>query len=205
MAMRYDLYAFAAPRDLSVEELTQRLEAWEAGGGDPAAAPFEPSSNVAGFYREVEHDLRDIGGVEIVADAERHRGRGPVWLQTEPAPPAHIAAVHLPRSSPEALEEALSTIYGTAAKFDVVLFDANRGVVHEPLAELGAYAEATFWPRGAMRAAVVGGAALVATMVAWITGIPIVGGIVVIVGAFMFSLAVFTFAVEARKRFRRTT
>ena len=198
--MRYDLYALAAPRDLPAEEVATRIEAWEASGGDPAVAPFDPSSDVAGFFREVEHDLRGIPGFEIVADAEPHTGRGPVWLQTDPPPPAHIAGLRVPRGTPEALREVLGDIYGTAAKFDVRLFDAERGVLHDPLAELGAYASATFWPSGAIRAAVVGGAGLVAAILAWVVGVPIVSGLVIVIGLFMFALAVFTFAVEARKR-----
>lgn len=198
--MRYDLYALAGPRDLAVETLVERLTAWEAAGGDPATAPFEPSSDVAGFFREVEHDLRGIPGFEILADAEPHTGRGPVWLQTDPAPPAHIAALRVPRGTPDALREVLGDIYGTAAKFDVLLFDAGLGKLHEPLAELGAYASATFWPGGAIRGALVGGGALLAALVAWAVGIPIVSGLVIIVGLFMFSLSVFTFVAEARKR-----
>lgn len=200
--MRFDLYAIAGPRDLPIEELTARLEAWEAAGADPATAPFDPSSDVAGFYRELEHDLRDVPGFEIVADADPHTGRGPVWLQTDPAPPAHIAALRVPRGTPDDLREVLGEVYGAAAKFDVLLFDAGLGRLHEPLAELGAYASATFWPGGAIRAAGVGGGALLAAIAAWLIGIPIVSGIVIVVGLFVFSLAAFTFLVEGRKRLR---
>ncbi len=59
--MRHDLYAWAGPRDLSAEEAADRIEQWEARGGALSDAPFEPSSDVAGFYRELEHDLRDAG------------------------------------------------------------------------------------------------------------------------------------------------
>jgi hypothetical protein len=203
MAMRHDIYAFAAPRDLSVEQLTERLEAWEGAGGEPATAPFEPSSDVAGFYREIEHDLRGIPGFGIVADATPHTGRGPVWLQTEPAPPAHVAALRLPRGTPDALTAVLDDVYGTAAKFDVMLFDANRGVLHEPLAAMGAHADATFWPGGAVRGIVVGSGGLVAVIAAWVVGIPLVSGVVVIVGGFLFALAALTLVAETRKRLRR--
>jgi len=198
--MRFDIYAWAAPRDLSAEDAAARIEGWEAEGGDPRKAPFEASSDVAGFYREVEHDLRGTAEFEVVADAEPHTGRGPVWLQSDPAPPAHVAAVRLPRTTPEELNEALSIVYGTATKFDLVFLDANQGVVHQPLAEMSAYASATFWPYGAIRSIVVGGVALLVAIAAYLVGIPILSGLVVIVGAFMVVLSVVTLVAEARRR-----
>ncbi|HET9853025.1 MAG TPA: hypothetical protein VFP56_11030 [Candidatus Limnocylindrales bacterium] len=197
--MRYDIYAWSAPRDLSPEEAADRIDAWEGRGADPVDAPFEPSSDTAGFYRELEHDLRDLPGFEIIADAVPHRGRGPVWLQTEPAAPAHIAALTLPRGSESALREVLSDVYGTATKFDLVLLDAANGRLHEPMAEMGAYADRTFWPNGAIRSAIAGGGGLVAAIAAYVIGIPIVSGVVMIVGLFMFLLSVAVFVSYARR------
>ena len=197
--MRHDIYVWAAPRDLSPEAATDRIEDWEARGGDPAQAPFEPSSDTAGFYRELEHDMRDLPGFEIVADAEPHRGRGPVWLQTDPAPPAHIVALTLPRGSASALREVLNDVYGTATKFDLILLDAQNGMLHEPMAEMAAHADATFWPGGAIRSAVAGGVGLLAAIAAYLIGIPIVSGLVMIVGLFMFLLTVVVFVGYARK------
>ena len=196
--MRYDIYAWQAPRDLTPEEAADRIDAWEARGADPADAPFEASSDTAGFYRELEHDMRDLPGFEIVADAEPHRGRGPVWLQTEPAPPAHIAALTLPRGSESALREVLNDVYGTATKFDLILLDAANGRLHEPMAEMGAYAERTFWPNGAIRTAIAGGGGLLAAIAAYVIGIPIISGLVMIVGLFMFLLSVSVFVTYAR-------
>jgi hypothetical protein len=203
--MRYDVYAWSAPRDLSVEDVVARIEAWEAEGGDPAKAPFEPSSDVAGFYRELEHDMREIAAFEIVADAGKHTGRGPVWLQTDPPPPAHVAAIRLPRTTEVELAEALNLMYGTATKFDLLFLDANQRVIHQPLQEMATYASATFWPSGAIRAVIAGGAGLVAAIVAYLLGIPIVSGIVIIIGLFLFVLSVATLVSEARKRGRPRT
>jgi hypothetical protein len=198
--MRFDLYAWAGPRDLSPDAAADRIEQWEARGGDPGDAPFEPSSDVAGFFREVERDNRGLPGFEILADAEPHTGRGPVWLQTEPAPPAHIAAIRLPRGSEQALGGVLSDIYGVGTKFDLVVFNVTSGVIHEPLAEIAAYASAIFWPHGAIRAAIAGGGGLLAAIAAYVIGIPIVSGLVMIVGLFLFLLTVVTFVSEVRKR-----
>lgn len=198
--MRFDVYAWAAPRDLTAEEASARIEAWEAGGGDPAAAPFEPSSDTAGFYREVEHDLRGMPELHIVADAEPHTGRGPAWLHTDPDPPAHVVAIRLPRTTPKQLQEAVAIVYGTATKYDLLFLDVNQGVVHRPMAEMAAYASATFWPLGAIRAVLVGGVALLFAVGAYLVGIPILSGLVIIVGLFMFVLSVATLVAEARKR-----
>jgi hypothetical protein len=198
--MRHDLYAWAGPRDLTAEAAAEQIEQWEARGGDPSDAPFEPSSDVAGFYRELEHDLRDMPGFEIVADAERHTGRGPVWLQTDPPPPAHVAAITLPRTSPEDAREALADLYATATKFDLVVLDALNGILHQPMAEMAALASATFWPAGAIRGAIAGVGGLVAAVGAYIVGIPIVSGLVIVIGLFLVVLTVVTFVAEARKR-----
>jgi hypothetical protein len=200
--MRHDLYAWAGPRDLAPEEAATRIEQWEASGGDPADAPFEPSSDVAGFYRELEHDLRGMAGFEILADAEPHTGRGPVWLQTDPPPPAHVAAISLPRSSPEDARAALEDLYATATKFDLVVLDALRGVIHQPMAEMEAYANATFWPGGAIRGAIAGGGGLIAAIGAYAIGLPIVSGVVIVIGLFLFMLTVATFVSQARRKDR---
>jgi hypothetical protein len=198
--MRHDLYAWAGPRDLTPEAAAARIEQWEARGGEPSDAPFEPSSDVAGFYRELEHDLRGMPGFEIVADAEPHTGRGPVWLQTDPPPPAHVTAITLPRTAPDDAREALADLYATATKFDLVVLDAHNGVLHQPMAEMAALASATFWPNGAIRAAIAGVGGLVAAIGAYIIGIPIVSGVVIVIGLFMAVLTVMTFVAEGRKR-----
>jgi hypothetical protein len=200
--MRHDLYAWAGPRDLTVEDAASRIEQWEARGGDPSDAPFEPSSDVAGFYRELEHDLRRMADLEIVADAEPHTGRGPVWLQTDPPPPAHVAAITLPRRSPEDARDALADVYGTATKFDLIVLDALNGAIHQPMAEMEAYANATFWPGGAIRAAIAGGGGLVAAIGAYVIGLPIVSGVVMVIGLFLFLLTVATFVSQARRKDR---
>ena len=104
----------------------------------PIRCPIRAHSDVAGFYRELEHDLRGMSGFEVVADAEPQYRRGPVWLQTDPAPPAHVAAIRLPRSSEEDLRDALADIYATGTKFDLIVLDAVNGVIHQPMAEMAA-------------------------------------------------------------------
>ena len=64
---------------------------------------------------------------------------------------------------------------------------------------LAEYASATFWPGGAIQAAVAGGIGLVIAVVAWFLGIPVLSGIAIVIGGFLFVMAVYTFIHEGRK------
>ena len=61
-------------------------------------------------------------------------------------------------------------------------------------------------PPGAIQAAVAGGVGLVIAVVAWFLGIPVLSGVVIVIGGFMVVMAVFTFIHEGRKamKARRT-
>ena len=190
--MEYDLYVWEAPRDLDAAGAAGLVQGWEAEGGDPAASPFEPSSNTGWFAREM---ARDAPSVELLTDSPAWTARGPIWVQTEPAPPARVVAMRLgPASSRADLEEIL----GLATKYDLVLYDARHGRVTQPLEAMSEYASATFWPGGAIRSIVIGLVALVVTVVAWIAGIPILSGLIAAVGGFMVVLIVVTLVAEAR-------
>ena len=195
--MRFDLYAWEAPRDVDVVAAAALVEAWEAAGGDPAASPFEPSANTGWFAREL---TRDAPALELLTDSPPWDAKGPIWLQTDSAPPARVVAIRL---DPVTTREAVDDVLGLAAKYDLVLYDARRGAVIEPLAALGAYASATFWPGGAIQAGVAGLGGLAAAVVAFVLSIPIVSGVVIIVGGFMALMAVFTFVHEGRAAMRR--
>jgi Flp pilus assembly protein TadB len=105
--------------------------------------------------------------------------------------------------TPESARETIEEVYSLALKYDLVVFDPQRRALHEPMAEMSAYASATFWPRGAIQAATAGGAGAVIAVVAWFVGIPIVSGVAVIIGAFLFAMSVLTFGAEGRKRIGR--
>ena len=195
--MRFDLYAWESPRDLDVAAAASLVDSWEATGGDPAVSPFEPSSNTGWFAREL---ARDTPALELLTDSPPWDAKGPIWLQTEPAPPARVVAIRLTGAT---TREALEDILGLAAKYDLVLYDARRGVVIEPLAALGDYASATFWPGGAIQAGVAGLGGLVLAAVAFVLSIPIVSGIVVVIGGFMALMSVYTFVHEGRAAMRR--
>jgi hypothetical protein len=68
---------------------------------------------------------------------------------------------------------------------------------------LGDYASATFWPGGAIQAGVAGLAGLAAAVVAFVVSIPIVSGIVIVIGGFMAMMSIYTFVHEGRAAMRR--
>jgi hypothetical protein len=189
----FDLYAWKSPRDLDADGAAALVQRWHDEGADPAAGPFEPSSDVGWFHREL---VNDRTGLELVSDANPTPSTKPVWLSGGDVEPAsRLVAI---RVGPEATGDDLDDVFSLAAKYDLVVFDARSGLVHVPLKEMAAYADATFWPSGAIQAAVAGGFGLVLAIVGWFLPIPIVGWILIIVGGFLFVMAMFTFVHHGR-------
>ena len=192
--MTFELYVWKSPRDLDADHVDALLEAWRAAGGDPAASPFEPSHDVGWFYLELTKDEPEI---EAVSDALPSASKTPIWLGTTPdPPPARLVRIPVTAATPT---DVLKTVYGLAAKYDLVLYDTRNRGIHLPLEELADYATATFWPGGAIQAAVAGGIGLVTAGVAWFLGIPVLSGIAIVIGGFLFVMAVYTFVHEGRK------
>jgi hypothetical protein len=67
------------------------------------------------------------------------------------------------------------------------------------------YATATFWPSGAIQAAVAGGLGAVIAIIAWVVAVPIVSGVVIVIGGFAAVMAIWTFVVEGRRALGRRT
>ncbi len=198
--MAFDLYVWRSPRDLDADAAEALIDTWQAAGGDPAESPFEPSTDVGWFYREL---MQGAPALETSTDAEPTATRTPIWLSATDEPPARVVAIRL---TPATSNDALQDIVSLAMKYDLVLFDTRSRRVHLPLEEMLAYASATFWPGGAIQAGVAGGIGGLIAIVAWFLGIPILSGILVVVGGFLFVMAVYSFIHEGRKtlRARRT-
>jgi hypothetical protein len=195
--MDADLYVWKTPDALDGPAAQALVDGWQSSGGDPASSPFEASTDVAWFYREL---VLDGVRVDVETDAAEPTSRRPIYLQTDDPAPARVVAIGWRADS---APDDGDTIASLAAKYDLVLFEAAEGVVHHPLAEMAAVASATFWPAGAIRAAVVGGLGLVAAIVAWNAGIPVVSGLVALVGGFLALMAAVTFVAEGRAALRR--
>ena len=93
-------------------------------------------------------------------------------------------------------------IPGLATKYDLVVLDRRGPRLYHPLQEMAEYASATFWPRGAIQAAAAGTGGGVLAVVAWRVGIPIVSGVLIVIGLFLAVMAVWTFVHQARRALR---
>ena len=198
--MIVDLYAWKSPRDFDADGVEALLESWLETGGDPASSPFEPSSDVGWFHREL---MQGAPGLDARSDAVPNPITAPIWLATTPEPPARVVAIRL---SPATQAHTLESIFGLAAKYDLVVFDGRSRRLHLPLEEMAAHASATFWPAGAIQAAVAGGVGGVIAVAAWFLGIPLLSGLLVVGGGFIAVMAVYTLVHEGRKaaKARRT-
>ena len=192
--MTFDLYVWKSPRDLDADSAELLIKNWHEAGGKHTESAFAPSTDVGWFYREL---VNDLPGIDASSDIEPHRTTKPVWLSAnDQEPPARVVGM---RVSPDTLPEEHEAILGLAAKYDLVLFDRRSRLVHLPLEAMAAHASATFWPAGAIQAGVAGGGGGVIAVAAWFLGIPFLSGLLVLIGGFMFAMAVYTFVHEGRK------
>jgi hypothetical protein len=192
-----DLYVWKSPRDVDASAADELIRQWQVGGGDPRESPFESSTDVGWFNREL---VKDVPGVVASTDAVPTTSNTPIWLAATDEPPARVVAISL---SPGTSVDTVESIVSLAAKYDLVLFDARSQRVYLPLEEMAAYASATFWPAGAVQAAVAGAVGAAIAIVAWLVGIPLLSGVLIVVGAFVVVMSVFTFVAEGRKRIAR--
>jgi hypothetical protein len=188
-----DLYVWKSPRDLDADQVDALVEKWRATGGDPGRSPFEPSTDVGWFVRELMKDLPEL---ETLSDELPSESSTPIWLATTQEAPARVAAINL---SPATPGDALEVIFGLATKYDLIVYDARNRRIHRPFEDMAEEASATFWPAGAIQAAVVGGAGGVIAVVAWILAVPLLSGLGVLIGGFLFIMAVYTVVHEGRK------
>ncbi len=198
--MTEDLYIWESPRDMDAAAAADLVAEWQAAGGIPRESPFRESTNVGWFVRELKQDHPDL---VIETDAVPTVTSTPVWMSGSNEPPARVVVL---RDYPSVATEVHEDVLSLAAKYDLALLypDGPKGpVLQFPLQALEAYASATFWPAGARQAATAGlGGAILAT-VAWFLGIPIVSGILIVVGGFLAVMAVLTFVWEGRRTIAR--
>jgi hypothetical protein len=192
-SLSFDLYVWSSPRELDVARAEALLRDWHGAGGDPSQSPFDPSTDVGWFHRELMAEATDI---VVSSDALPNPDAGPILLAPKDERPARLVAIRLPPAAQVAVPDS---ILGLAAKYDLVLFDARSRSLHRPLEEMAAYASATFWPSGAIQAGVAGIVGGAVALIAWVLAIPVLSGILILAGAFMFVMAVYTFIHEGQR------
>jgi hypothetical protein len=198
--VKYDVYVWAAPHDLDADAAADAVGAWEAAGGDPAQSPFEPSTDIGWFRRELQNSIPSL---EVSSDAIPKASRVPIVLSAEDEPPARVIAIRLPRDDAAGLRDAIEEIYSLALKYDTIVYEPARGVIHQPNVEVGEYASATFWPRQALRTVVAIVIGLAVAIGAWQIGIPLLSGGVALFALFMVAIFVVALVSEGRKALGR--
>jgi hypothetical protein len=199
--VNFDIYVWAAPRDLDADAAGDMVAAWEAAGGDPSQSPFEPSTDIGWFRRELGNAAPLL---EVSSDAVPKASRLPIVLSTEDEPPARVIAIRLPREDAAAAHEALEEIYSLAVKYDTVVYEPARAAIHQPQREMAEYASATFWPRDAIRTVVAIVIGLGVGVLAWQLGVPLLSGGIALFALFMVAIFVVTLVSEGRKALARS-
>jgi hypothetical protein len=199
--VNFDVYVWAAPRVLDADAAGDMVAAWEAAGGDPSQSPFEPSTDIGWFRRELGNAAPLL---EVSSDAVPKASRLPIVLSTEDEPPARVIAIRLPREDAAAAHEALEEIYSLAVKYDTVVYEPARAAIHQPQREMAEYASATFWPRDAIRTVVAIVIGLGVGVLAWQLGVPLLSGGIALFALFMVAIFVVTLVSEGRKALARS-
>lgn len=177
------LYVWKSPRTEDPTEAAALVEAWRAGDqSDPGRGPFEASTDMIWFSRELTGDAPPIWNPDAPPKAGPH--------------PNRVVVVPLEAAT---LRETLEDVYGLATKYDLLVYDPQRGRIDAPMAAMSAEASAAFWPGGAIRSIVATAVAIGVAAGAWSIGIPIVSGIVIVFAVFMALIFLATIAVEGRR------
>jgi hypothetical protein len=188
----FDLYVWSGPRDVDAAAAAALVDGWLADGADPARSPFDSTTDMGWFFRELRADHPDI---DAVTDAVPRETRVPVWASGSDEAPARVVAIRLPSETGPGVVES---VYSLAMKYDLVIFEPRGPRVWRPLEDVTAFASATFWPRGAIRAAAAGTGGAILAAVAWLIGIPILSGVLIVVGLFLAILSAWTLVHEGR-------
>lgn len=196
-ARPFDLVIWREPHEVDEAQAIALLDPWLAGGGDPATSPFEPSTDIGWFFRELRENDPDI---DAVSDAVPRQTKVPIWASGSDEAPARVVLIRL-ADAPDARRAEVELLFSLGMKYDLVIFDANRRTISRPLEQMDAVASATFWPRGALRAVSAGIVGAIMAVGGYVLGIPVVSGIAVIVGGLFFVLAAYTLAAATRARF----
>jgi hypothetical protein len=195
-----DLYIWESPRDMDAAAAADLVADWQAAGGIPRESPFTESTSVGWFVRELKQDYPEL---ELETDAVPTVTSTPIWLSGSNEPPARVVVI---RDYPAAAAEVHADIMSLATKYDLAVFypdGPNGPVLQFPFKRLEEYASANFWPAGARQAATAGLGGAILAAVAWVIGIPIVSGVLIVVGVFMSAMSVLTFVWEGRRAIAR--
>jgi hypothetical protein len=195
-----DLYIWESPRDMDAAGAAELVAGWQSAGGIPRESPFGQSTSVGWFVRELKKDYPEL---VLETDAVPTITSTPVWMSGSNEPPARVVVI---RDYPSIAGEVHEDVMSLATKYDLAVFypdGPNGPVLTFPFKALEEYASATFWPRGARQAATAGVGGAILAVVAWAIGIPVISGVLVVIGVFLAAMSVLTFVWEGRRAMAR--
>jgi hypothetical protein len=196
-----DLYIWAGPHDIDAAKAAELVATWQVAGGVPRESPFEQSTNVGWFVRELKKDYPEL---MLETDAVPTITSTPVWMSGSNEPPARVVVI---RNYPSVAAAVHNDVMSLATKYDLAVFypdGPNGPVLQFPFQAMEEYASTTFWPHGARQAATAGVGGAILAVVAWFVGIPIVSGVLIVVGIFTAVLSVLTFVWEGCRALARS-
>src|SRR5262245_17089329 len=209
--MSYDLYVWKGPIVRNPEDAAALVDR-----SDDPESPFEPSLDVTNFYDELVEHFPPLESYEESALADRSVE---TWWSVSPERSDRFIELHLHWGGPDDLAEF---IYQRARRHALVLYDPQGPDVHLPddVLTRGGGPEGE-WPpfrkRDAARAAsaaLIGLAIAIVSwklnvllgmemaIVAWNLNVLIVSGVAIVVGLFLFVMAIATFIGEGWRAVR---
>jgi uncharacterized membrane protein len=187
--MSYDLMVWKGPVVATGEEADELLRRSYAEGD----AVFEQSPDVLRFYDELTERYPPL---ESFPESELVAGTAVTYWSDSPERSDRVVAMSLQWGVPDDVVEFIGDL---ATKHGLVLFDPAGPDVHRP----GVPDERTpFGAAGTVQTIVAGLAGLLLAVVAWLLSIPILSGILIVIGLFLGLMAGYTLVRESRGRNR---
>lgn len=188
--MSFDLYVWKGPVVATGEEAGELVRRSFTEGD----VVFEPSPDVLRFYEELTERYPPL---ESFPEAQLVAGTAVTYWSDSPERSNRVVSMSLQWRVPDGVVEYIGDL---ATKHGLILFDPQGPDVHRP----GVPDERTpFGAQGAIQATIAGLAGLALAVAAWFVSIPILSGILIVVGLFFAVMAVYALITELREDRRR--
>jgi hypothetical protein len=187
--MSYDLIVWKGPVTSSEDEARALVDRWH----NDESGTFEPSRDVSRFYDAL---MQRYPALESFSDEELRSAARPTYWAVTPERSDRIVDMSFSWSVPG---EVIDDVMALARDHGLVLYDPQAPYVRLPDDD----DEGTpFGVHGFAWATLVGTFGALLAIVAWMLSIPILSGIIVVVGGFLAIMAVLTLVHEGREAWR---
>ena len=187
--MSFDLLVWKSPVVSTDEEARALADRW----AESETGPFEPSPDVARFYDAL---MERYPPLEAFSDEQLRRKPGVTHWSVTPERSDRVVLLNFSWSVPG---DVLDDVVTLAREHGLVLYDPQGPNVTLPDGDDGG---TPFGAEGFVWGTLVGIFGALLAVVAWMLSIPILSGILVVVGAFLAVMAVLTLVFEGRDAWR---